>query len=229
MKQAFRSNVSPRRLALVCGVIAAQAFNAVPVAAQTAASLSELQGCGNVFDAPLGPFDYNDASNAFELNTVNKNHFTPVVERLEAGKSSINVMDDISFTLRHFPNHHRALNSVARYELERGIPPFSDSWLSADCWFQRALQFKPSDGIVWLIYANLKARKNQNEAALEAYEQARQLLNDSPEVHYNMGLLYLKLADYDKARAHAEKAYAGQYPLQGLRRKLAEKGYTLKD
>ncbi len=210
------------------GVVAAHTLLA-PVCLAQSEEAAALQGCGNVFDAPLGPFDYNDAANAFELNTVNRNHFTPSVERLEAGKSSINVMDDIAFTLRHFPNHHRALNSVARFEIERGIPPFNDSWLSADCWFQRALQFRPNDGVVWLIYANLRARKDQREEALDAYEQALQLLGDSPEVHYNMGLLYLKMADYEAARAHAEKAYAGQYPLQGLRRKLAEKGYTLKD
>lgn len=229
MKQSFRSNSVPHWLGICLGLLAAQALAVTAVSAQQAADLAELEGCGNVFDAPLGPWDYNDARNSAELRTINSNHFPPYVERLERGKSSVNVLDDLAFTLRYFPNHHRALNSILRYEIEKGIPPFSESWLSADCWFQRALQFQPDDGVVWLLYANLRARKNQNEKALEAYEQARVLLDDSPEVNYNMGLLYVKMAQYDKALAHARKAYAGQYPLQGLRRKLAEKGYVLSD
>jgi tetratricopeptide (TPR) repeat protein len=202
----------------------------VPVLAQPSAVTSSLtQDCGNVFDAPLGPWDYNDAANAFELNTINKNHFPSYVEGLERGKSSVNAMDDIAFVLRYFPNHHRALNAVARYDVERGIPAFHESWLTGDCWFQRALQFRPKDGVVWLVFANYKARKDQREEALEAYQQALELLGENPEVHYNMGLLYVKLGQYEKALEHARKAYEGNYPLQGLRRKLADKGYAVAD
>jgi tetratricopeptide (TPR) repeat protein len=115
---------------------------------------------------------------------------------------------------------------MARFDIEKkgGIPP---QWHSAQCWFDRATEFRPDDGQVWLIYANWSARKQKNEDALEAYNRAKKLLPDSVEVEYNMGLLYYKMGQYDNALSHAKIAYAGNYPLQGLKRKLAEKGYTV--
>lgn len=183
--------------------------------------------CGDVFTNAVGPFDYTDPSDrAAQLAIVEKHHFNSDVESLERGISSSNLLDDIAFTLRVFPNHHRALNAVARYELEKGGIPPEGKVLSAECWFDRARRFKPDDGTVWLIYANLKARKNDVDEALEAYGRAQELMPDNPEVHYNLGLLYFKLGDYEKSRAHARVAYEGQYPLQGLRRRLGEKGYS---
>ncbi len=220
-----------RHLAICASAIVLQLAAAGPCLAQSATgSAAALQPCGDVFAAPAGPWDYNDPQYQSNIRLMETAHFTPRVQALERGESSVEILDDLSFVLRYVPNHYPVLNTIARYEVEKGgIPPFSERWLTADCWFQRALQFRPDDGRVWLIYANLRARKNQYDAALEAYEKARVLLRDNPEVHYNMGLLYLKVADYEKARTHAELAYAGNYPLQGLRRKLAEKGYSLKN
>ncbi len=203
---------------------------AIAVAEPVEADYPSEQGCGDVFHNAFGPFDYTDPVDLANLPIVDDNHFTPVVERLERGISSTNVLDDIAYTLRAFPNHHRALNAIARYEVEKGgIPPGSDRWMSAQCWFDRALRFRPRDGTVWLIYGNLKARQNRNDEALEAYEQAQALLPGSAEVAYNLGLLYMKTGEHEKALAQARKAYASDYPLQGLRRKLAEKGYNVSE
>jgi tetratricopeptide (TPR) repeat protein len=210
-------------------VVGGWATGPTPALAQAEESgFPSLQGCGDVFSAAFGPFDYTDPADRANLPIVDNAHFTPVVESLERGHSSVYALDDIAYTLRAFPNHHRALNAVARYEIEKGgIPPNSERWLSTQCWFERAMRFRPNDGTVWLIYANFKARQNRNEEALEAYEQAKDLLPGSVEVDYNLGLLYFKLGQYEKAASHAKIAYGSGYPLQGLKRKLAGKGYDV--
>lgn len=186
--------------------------------------------CGDPFTNGVGPFDYGNAAqrtNPQEIPIVEGHHFTPQVESLTAGASSADVMDDLDYTLRAVPNHHRALNAVARYDLQQGgIPP---RWRSAECWFDRATRFRPDDGQVWLVYGNWLAGKQRQADALEAYERARTLLPESAEVHYNLGLLYFKMGEYAKALASARVAYAGHYPLPGLRRKLEARGYSLED
>ena len=194
-----------------------------------AASADESSAeCGDPFSNGVGPYDYNngaDRTSSNRIPIVEKFHFTPVVESLARGNTTENAMGDLDYTLRAVPNHHRALNAVARYDVERGgIPP---KWHSADCWFQRATQWRPDDGEVWLIYANWRARKGRNDEALEAYLKAKDLLPESVEVDYNLGLLYFKMGEYEKSLASAKTAYAGNYPLQGLRRKLGEKGYSV--
>jgi tetratricopeptide (TPR) repeat protein len=202
-------------------VAAAGAFAAGPAA---------VGECGDPFSNGVGPFDYNNGeerTNPAKIPIVEKHHFNRQVESLTAGQSSEFIMSDLDYTLRAVPNHHRALNAVARYDLrEKGIPP---RWHSAQCWFDRATLFRPDDGQVWLVYANWMARKNRNEDALEAYGRAKALLPNSAEVDYNMGLLYFNMGDFEKSLASAKAAYAGNYPLPGLRRKLAERGFTLDD
>lgn len=197
-------------------------------AAEPEGAPQEYADCGDPFTNHYGPFDYTnpiDRSQHDHIPIVEAYHFNAQVERLEKGMTSAFVMDDINYTLRVVPNHHRALNAVARFDIDKGGIP--STWLSAQCWFDRALQFRPKDGTVWLIYANWKARKGSDEEALEAYAEAKALAPDSAEIDYNLGLLYLKMGQYDKALAHAKVAYAGNYPLQGLRRKLGEKGYDV--
>jgi len=219
-----------RHLAVGASALVLQLVAGLCLAQAATGSAAALQPCGDVFAAPAGPWDYNDPAMQSQIRLMESDHLLPESEQLERGKSSVNVLDDLVFILRYVPNHYRALDLVARYDIEKGgIPSFSERYLTAECWFDRALQFRPEDGLVWMILGNYRARKEQSEKALEAYERARTLLRDSPEVHYNMGLLYLKLGDDEKALSHARKAYAGQYPLQGLRRKLAEKGYVVTD
>lgn len=203
-------------LALPLGAVAADAYNR-----------DTGEDCGDVFTNATGPFDYTNAEDrtrtvAAGVPIVERFHFTRDIEALNGDEKFI--LENLDYTLRAVPNHHRALNAVGRYDIERGIPTRRRS---AQCWFERALRFRPEDGVVWQIYANYKARKGHTEEALEAYGRAKQINPDSVEVDYNLGLLYLKLGQYEKARESARVAYAGNYPLEGLRRKLAEKGYPL--
>lgn len=67
------------------------------------------------------------------------------------------------------------------------------------------------------------------------YEAARDILlagnkatdGNSPEIHYFLGLVYLKLKNLDEASIHAKRAYELGYPLQGLRRQLEAAGRPL--
>ena len=77
----------------------------------------EVPGCG-VLQNAYGPFDYRDpVSKRDNLPIVESFHFTPDVESLRHGRSG-SVLGDLRYTLRAFPNHHRALKSMARYGLE---------------------------------------------------------------------------------------------------------------
>ena len=60
--------------------------------------------------------DYTNPEHREKLAVVERFHFTPQVERLEKGQSGY-LGDDISYTLDHFANHHRALTSLARLAL----------------------------------------------------------------------------------------------------------------
>ncbi len=183
--------------------------------------------CGDVFTNAIGPFDYLNPDDRTRTKTagvpvVENYHFTPDVEGFRLTPNRL--MGDLGYTLRAVPNHHRALNAIARYDIERGIPP---NERSAQCWFDRALRFRPEDGTVWQVYGNWLSRKNRAEDAIKAYTRAKEINPDSAEVHYNIGLLYLRMGQLEKARESARLAYEGNYPLPGLRRKLAEKGYPL--
>jgi tetratricopeptide (TPR) repeat protein len=218
-----RSRVICSRLPTACFVVLALLSGGTAAAADAG-----MVECGDPFSNGVGPYDYNNAedrSNPQKIPIVEKFHFTQVVESLARGSSSEYAMVDLDYTLRAVPNHHRALNAVARFDVEKGgIPP---RWHSAQCWFDRATQFRPEDAQVWLIYANWMARKGEHDDALEAYQQAKTLAPESVEIDYNMGLLYFKMGEYEKSLASARLAYAGNYPLQGLRRKLAERGYSV--
>jgi len=221
----MRKEYFTRLHALVCGLVLALAANTA--AAQDSYNRDTGEDCGDVFTNAVGPFDYTNAEDRTRTKTagvpiVERFHFSSDIEALNGPNNRI--VGNLDYTLRAVPNHHRALNAIARFDLERGIPSHERS---AQCWFERALRFRPDDGVVWQVYANYKARKGDTDAALEAYNRAKELMPASVEVDYNLGLLYFKLGQYEKARESARVAYAGNYPLDGLRRKLAEKGYAL--
>jgi tetratricopeptide (TPR) repeat protein len=202
-------------LALVC----VWAAWCAPLAAQ-----SELQDieCGALENA-YGPFDYTDASERREkLPIVEQFHFNADVENLRRGQSG-SIIGDLDYTLRAFPNHHRALNAMARLQLTNptaAVAPYR----SADCYFNRAMRFRPGDGTVRMIYGTFLFKRGERDAALKRYEEAVALLPESAEAHYNMGLLQVELKRYDQALEQAHKAYALGYPLQGLKNRLKRAG-----
>ena len=184
-----------------------------------------VPGCGSL-DNAYGPYDYtNPVHKRDKLNIVEGYHFTSEVENLEKGISAHLPGPDLDYTLRAFPNHHRALYSMARYQLQHPtiVPPPGASY-SAECWFKRAMQFKPDDGTIYVIYGIYLHKKGELSNSLTQYKHAIDIIPESSELHYNMGLLYIDLKDYNSALTHAKSAYDLGYPLPGLRRKLERLG-----
>jgi len=202
------------KLAAVVLVLASLAFWVTQAAAQ------EVLGCG-VLQNAYGPFDYRDpVSKRDSLPIVEVFHFTPDVESLRHGRSG-SVLGDLKYTLRAFPNHHRALRSMARYGLQGRHFPAEDEIPSVECYFERAVVFRPDDAAVRVIYANYLFKTGAREDARKQYEAALQLAPDSVEINYVAGLFFLDMGDLERAKNLAKFAYDSGYPLPGLKNKIA--------
>jgi Tfp pilus assembly protein PilF len=167
--------------------------------------------------------DYTNADDRQGLSVVEQFHFTPNVERLASGASDT-VGGDIAYTLEHFPNHHRALAAMAKLALRSKTSKPQGARYSVECYFDRALRFKPGDAQVHSLFGGYLLALNQDQQALEQLQEASRLEPGNATTHYNLGLLYLKKKDYANARASAEQAYALGFPLPGLKNKLTALG-----
>lgn len=172
-------------------------------------------------------FDYISERN--RIGIVEKFHFYREIEQLTMHDGRLD--NDLDYTLRSIPNHHRALWARARWymrslknenkrdqlqrkeRLREGNPP-------PECYFNRAKLFNPRDGMVSAIYGVYLHKRDAHEAALTEYKRAEEIIPQYAELIYNMGLLYLDIGNLDKAREYADKASALGHPLKGLRRRL---------
>lgn len=163
------------------------------------------------------------AAYAEQLQLNERFHFTASVEQLTGGQSG-SIPADIDFMLRAWPNHHRALNSLSRYQLRltRGQ---EKPLLPVECYFQRAINFNPRDSSSRLLYAIFLHRSDHFEEALEQYRGAEKISPGDAQIQYNLALLLVELEEYEEARVYAEKLYGGGFPLPGLKRKLSRVGY----
>lgn len=167
--------------------------------------------------------DYTNAEDRQKLGVVEQFHFTPQVERLERGQSGY-LVDDIGYTLDHFANHHRALTSLARLTLREKAPRPKGAKYSTQCYFDRAIRFRPDDARVRAIFGGYLLALGQEEAALTQLEEAARLEPGNAVNQYNLGLVYLRQKHFDKARDAAKLAYALGIPLPGLKNKLVAAG-----
>lgn len=197
------------------------AFAALPVHAAQDMQLGPAT-CGEIDTGGYGPFDYRTDKD--KLRKVERFHFTYDVENLIKGNTTFRIGGDISYTLRRFPNHHRALHAMARLALREKTPRPEGSAFSIDCWFERASRFRPDDAVVPMIYAIYLTEVGKKAAALQALESAEERGSAGPSFHYNMGLVYADLGRYDRALEHAHRAYAMGYNLPGLKAKLQRAG-----
>lgn len=176
--------------------------------------------CGELANA-YGPFDYRTSRD--KLAIVESLHFTPDVEALRRG-STTRVGGDIDYTLRASPNHPRALIAMANLgrSLNTEQPPGAKYTLA--CYFDRALRFADNDPTVRLVYGTYLTRVGRQKDAIQQLQVALKLDEGNANIHYNLGLVYLDLKDYPKAREHAQRAYALGFALPGLRKRLEEAG-----
>jgi tetratricopeptide (TPR) repeat protein len=123
-----------------------------------------------------------------------------------------------------FPNHPRALLSMAELaRKEKRMQPRGSEY-DLDCWFERAVRFRPDDGNVRLVFGIALMRDAKYDKAVEQFGIAEQAMPNSADVHYNMGLAYYHLGNYDDALVRAKRAYELGHPLPGLRRMLEKAG-----
>lgn len=184
-------------------------------------------GCGSLQNA-YGPFDYTNPSHFREkLPRVEQHHFDGGVEALRGhAQHPQNLAGDIDYTLRAFPNHHRALYAMARYQLEASKRQYKRKPMrySAPCYFERAMAFSPGDGTVRMIYGVYLFKANKYDESAQRFEEALERSPDDPEVHYNLGLVLVKSKKYDGALKHAKIAYELGHPMPGLRKQLESAG-----
>jgi tetratricopeptide (TPR) repeat protein len=167
--------------------------------------------------------DYTNPEHRQKLGVVERFHFTPQVERLERGQSGY-IGDDISYTLDHFANHHRALTSLAKLALREKSSRPKGAKYSIECYFDRAIRFRPDDARVRAILGGYLLALGQEDSALAQLEEAARLEPRNAMNQYNLGLLHVRRGKFDKAREAARIAYDLGIPLPGLKNKLVAAG-----
>jgi tetratricopeptide (TPR) repeat protein len=179
-------------------------------------------GCGD-FEHHYGPFDYRTASKK-QRDLVERFHFTQDVATLKKGASTSRIAGDISYTLLAFPNHPRALMAMSDLARREHTRKPDGSTYDVDCWFERAIRFRPDDPMVRYVLGISKLKDDVPAEAVKQLDIAEKAFPDDPMVHYNLGLAYLDLKEYDKARGEAQKAYDLGAQLPGLRELLKRAG-----
>ena len=171
---------------------------------------------------PDSPWDYRTRKDRIEL--VERRHFTRNIELLIRGESTANLAADIDYTLRMFPNHHRALASLVRYSESKKQRRFSGMKYSVECFLERAIYFKPDDLQVRIIYANYFAKNTKFDQSRKQLEYIENTQDTTSAANYNLGLIYLEIGDFEKSLHYAHKAYSDNFPLAGLKNKLKRIG-----
>lgn len=200
-------------------IAAAGALGVFPAAAQQAPP-SE---CGNPFVNHFGPFDYRSAS-AEHKKLVENIHFTPGVESLTKPATTTTLMmaGDVGYTLHVFPNHHRALLAMERLGERHKSDTPPGAKFSIDCYFRRAILFRPDDTVARGLYARYLGKRGRKDEALGQLAISTERAKDNPLSHFNIGLLYMELGEPALAleREHAARAMGLQRPEleQALRR-----------
>jgi tetratricopeptide (TPR) repeat protein len=154
---------------------------------------------------------------------VERYHFTDDIEHLRRD-STRSLGQNIAYVLNRFPNHHRALRSMTLLVQRTGSERPEGMDRSLDCWFSRARQFQPDDGVVPMIYGMHYYSQGEYDKAVEKMQEGLEIEPDNRNIHYNIALAYMELERYEKAREHAREAYERNFPLDGLRRKLQAAG-----
>jgi tetratricopeptide (TPR) repeat protein len=167
-----------------------------------------------------GPYDYTQrAALAQNLSIVENFHFTPNVENLRKGENG-SIPGDIDYTLSAWPNHHRALNAISRFDLDGYKTQKAYPIVPVECYFQRAIAFSPNDSIPYMLYAIYLHKSGRKDLAMAQYETAEALVPNDPQLQYNFALLLVDMGDFERAKNYADILYSNDFPLPGLKRKL---------
>lgn len=72
-------------------------------------------------------------------------------------------------------------------------------------YFKEILKINPKYIMAITNYANLKFQLNQHDDAINLYNEALEIDNKSENIHYNIGLTYQSLGNFEKAEYHFSK------------------------
>ncbi len=197
-------------------LMAVSCFSAL-VQAQTG-----LEQCGDPFKSWVGPGDYRRAPKDGLLKNVETNHFSPKVEQLISGVTTTRsgMGKDVAYVLGVFPNHHRALLTMMRMAEQDGNDQPREAGLPLECWFDRAVRYTPDDTVVRLMYALWLRKKGRTEESLFHTRKAEEDAKDNPFTHYNVGISYFELNQFELAATAAKRARDLGFPQQGLINRL---------
>ena len=193
----------------------------------------ESSVCGPLGNG-FGPFDYRDHAGSVDFKTnpnnplflVESAHFRPEMQALIRGGQGArsDVGPELDYTLRAFPNHHKALDAMVRLTEKLKMDPVKGARYPVDCWFERSIRFRPDDTIVRMIYATYLGKIKRLPDAKAQLKLAADAAKDNAFTHYNIGLIYLDLSEFDLAVAQAHIAYGLGMQRPELRDKLTSSG-----
>lgn len=189
--------------------------------------------CGELANA-FGPFEYrpdhykpapgDQTSHAFKLQLVEKAHFTAPVQRLTAGNTAARPGGDLDYTLRAFPNNHRALATVLNASKRYADASQIDLPRPFECYFERALRFAPDDTVARLLYASFLIQQKRVDDARKQIDYSATLAGDNAFTHLNVGMSYFDAGDYDNALKQAHIAAQLGYTRPDLKQRLSAIG-----
>jgi hypothetical protein len=178
--------------------------------------------CGNPFVNGFGPHDYRVVESR-NRKMVEDYHFTPRVETLVAGQSG-SLGGDLDYTLRAIPNHHRALIAMMNLGAKLKSPTPTGAQFSVECYFTRALMFRPDDSIARMFYAKYLASNARTPEAVSQLEYTAQSAQGDGFTQYNVGLIYFEMGQFDKALHQAHRAFALGFERAELKQHLQRAG-----
>lgn len=206
-----------RRLRAGC-VLAAGLLTAA--LAQAQAQPGDLGRCGSLANG-YGPFDYR--TDKQQLVVVETHHFSLAVEQLIRGMTGT-IGSDLDYTLRASPNHHRALSALSRYGEREKSDFIRGAQYTVECYFVRALNFRPDDPTVRMLYAIYLKGRNRLPDAIKQLAYTETLADNSGFTVFNLGMVYLDLGEYDAALRQAHKAMALGFTRPELKERLVAAG-----
>lgn len=173
------------------------------VLAATAQAQDLPANCGGLKNH-YGPWDYR-VNRGETLDIVERAHFTPKVEMLIRGNTG-SIGQDLAYTLRTFPNHHRALLTAERFAERAQNPQPKDMEFTVECYYRRAIAWKPDDSIARLLFARfLFKEKREPEAKNQLAYVLRQKEANAFTI-YNVGMVAFEFKDYELAASSALRA-----------------------
>lgn len=201
-----------------CAIFVATLLLPLSVLAQV-----RVTGCGELGNG-YGPFDYRTEFGE-PKRLVEGAHFKPEIEALISGQFSDRTAGgDIDYTLRAFPNHHRALIATMRLSEKEKTDKPAGMRYPVECWLERAIRYKPDDTIARMIYVTYLLKKGRTTDATGQLEVATSYASDDSFAHYNIGLLYFDLKNYDRSLEQAHKAMELGFSRAALREQLQAAG-----